>query len=112
MKLLLVSLLWMLGLFHGAAVAQRQNFDQLHHALSIAVGDFTDRLSKEKGDPKSELWRFLHNIDNYSIGMSQSHDYFIVVFIPRQLSTPIRGGGGEYRIRKGDLGIESFNGYE
>ena len=112
MKLLLVSLLWALGLFHGAAFAQSKNFGQMQHALSVAAEDFTDRLSKEKGDPQSELWRFLQNFDNYSIGMSQSHHYYIVVFIPRQLSTPIRGGGGEYRIRKGDLGIESFNGYE
>lgn len=58
-------------------------------------------------------WEFsahVRDIDNYDMGVGQNRRYYVIVFLLKDKR--FIGGGGEYWIRKSDLRIEKFRGYE
>ena len=87
-------------------------------AVSIAYADFNGKLLKEKEAFEKRhscdmLCNIVYNIDSYNIGISAEGEHFTVVLLVRkQKDMRIIGGGGEYRIRKSDLEIVKFTGYE
>ncbi len=62
----------------------------------------------------AELLEFSRNPRNYDMGVSQTDDLYIVVFLPRRVPPfeNVVGGGGEYRIRKSDLSVVRSMGYK
>lgn len=87
-------------------------------AASIAYADFNGKLLKEKESFEKRhscdmLCNIVYNIDSYNIGISTEGEHFTVVLLVRKhKDMRIIGGGGEYRIRKSDLEIVKFTGYE
>lgn len=82
-------------------------------AVQIAYADFENRLAS-RDDREGELAEYILNPKNYDIGISQTRNLYIVVFLPRKLppNEYLIGGGGQYLIRKADLTILKFIGYK
>lgn len=78
-------------------------------ALNIASDEFDGRLQKIR-DGKSTRADYMSQRKNYSAGLSESNDLYVIVFIPTDKN--IIGGGMEYRISKKDLKIVKIVGYE
>lgn len=82
-------------------------------AAQIAVNDYTARLARERNAAPSELDQYVADIRNYDIGMRETGNAYIVRFTLKQpKDRSIKGGGGEYKIKKGSLEIVRFTGYE
>lgn len=81
-------------------------------AAEIARHDFALRL--EKFPAKTDFDRFVEDIDNYDVGLSDAGDTFVVVLKlrKRERGEVIKGGGAVYKVRKKDLAIISFVGQE
>ena len=83
-------------------------------AAEVAIKDFKTRLDNESTSTSEwEFSKFVFDIENYNIGLSQDRDHFVVVFLLRRHGNDvIKGGGGEYWVNKSDLRIARFQGYE
>src|SRR5690606_8115140 len=88
-------------------------------AVGVAYERFENELAVEysgqvTGKEAGALSRFVGNPRNYDVGVSQTRDLYIVVFLPRRISPfeNVVGGGGEYHIRKSDLKVVKFTGYK
>ncbi|UNK42109.1 hypothetical protein MNO14_14345 [Luteimonas sp. S4-F44] len=96
-------------MIHGSDIAK---------AASIAYEKFKiDLASEYSGHPVVEgaekLLEFSREPGNYDMGVSQTEEFYIVVFLPRRVPhfENVVGGGGEYRIRKTDLALVGSKGY-
>lgn len=79
-------------------------------AIKVAWNDFNNRLAMR---PPSD-WtyeKYFANIENYSIGISDSEKYYFIAFVIKQpKQDPVIGGGGVYRISKKNNHIIEFQG--
>lgn len=83
----------------------------MFRAAEIARADFSGKL--KQGPFESEFDKFVGNIDNYSVGMSDAgRDYVVVFKLKAQSRGIIKGGGAIYRISKKDFVILDFIGQE
>ncbi|UNP30615.1 hypothetical protein [Lysobacter gummosus] len=78
-------------------------------AASVARTKFISDLGKLK-KTDWEWQEYISNADNYNIGISENKGNYVVVFSPREKG--IRGGVYEYWIRRSDLKVVRFRGYE
>jgi len=80
-------------------------------AAGVARHDYSSRLKEFPA--KTEFDRFVENIDNYDVGLSDAGDNFIVVFkLRKKKGEVVMGGGAIYTVRKKDLVIVNFSGQE
>lgn len=82
-------------------------------AANIAYLDFKNRLAS-RDDREGELADYVLNPQNYDIGISQTKDMYLVVFLPRKVPPYeyLIGGGGQYLVKKSDFKIVKFTGYK
>ncbi|WP_132984850.1 hypothetical protein [Luteimonas terricola] len=87
--------------------------------IKITATRFSDHLKEyyagEEAVPETaDLLKFAKNPESYSIGVSQTSETFIVVFLRRRVLPFERvvGGGGEYHINKADLSLIKFVAYK
>jgi len=86
-----------------------QGKSRILDAAETAREKFASELGKRK--PSDWEWeKYVSNVDNYDIGLSESPELYVVVFTPREKR--IRGGRYEYWVSKSDLKIVKFKGYE
>lgn len=78
-------------------------------ALKVASDKFSERLEKIKNGG-SEHAGYMSQRSNYNVGVSESSDLYVVVFVPSNRN--IIGGGVEYRISKISMKIVKVVGYE
>ena len=55
---------------------------------------------------------YVSDISNYNVGISENNDGYTVVFLLKKIAVKIKGGGGEYKVSKGNLKITRFLGYK
>lgn len=116
-KHLSAAFLWslvgmLIALTSSGVVRAEDECPPLLRAAEVARHDFSSKL---KGFPtETDFDKFVENIDNYNIGLSDAGEAFVVVFTlkKRKKGEVIKGGGAMYRIRKKDLAIISFVGQE
>lgn len=114
----LMALSALLGLANPALCADRTPGSGVESAVGVAREKFARRLADERSgralSRDEDLLSFLMNPDNYDVGVSQTMDLYIVVFLPRRIPPfeNVVGGGGVYYIRKSDLAVIRFAGYE
>ena len=84
----------------------------LLRAAEVARHDFSSKLKSFPAE--TDFDKYVENIDNYNVGLSDAGEAFVVVFQlkKRERGEIIKGGGATYRIRKKDLVIISFVGQE
>lgn len=82
-------------------------------AANIAYSDFERRLAS-RDDREGELAEYVLDPRNYDIGVSQTRDMYVVVFLLRKAPPYeyVIGGGGHYHLRKEDFTIVNFSGYK
>jgi hypothetical protein len=97
-------------LFCSAAYASDESESKIFHAAQIASTDYQLKIKDKELSPE-HLYAIYSKVENYSIGMSETEAYYVVVFLPKKSGRKMNGGGGEYLIRKSDFGIERFLGY-
>ncbi len=97
-------------LFCGHAYSSDGSENKIFHAAQIARADYQLKIKDKELFPE-HLYVIYSKVENYSIGISETKIYYVVVFIPKKFGRKMNGGGGEYLIRKSDFGIESFLGY-
>ncbi|MFK3651112.1 hypothetical protein ACI2IY_22150 [Lysobacter enzymogenes] len=96
-------------IFASPAYAADAARGKMIEALNVASDEFDGRLQKIK-DGKSTHADYMSQRKNYSAGLSESNELYVVVFVPTDKK--IIGGGMEYRISKKDLKIVKIVGYE
>jgi len=80
-------------------------------AAEVAYQDFSAKLDQGR-TIQWEYSDYVGNIQNYDIGLSESDTSYIVVFLLKQGDVKINGGGGEYKINKGDFRVMQFTVYK
>lgn len=80
-------------------------------AAEVARTNFSSKL--KMSPVETEFDKFVGNIDNYSVGLSDDGAAYVVVFkLMSKGRGVIAGGGAVYRVRKSDLAILDFKGRE
>lgn len=112
-------LLLLLLQFNSARGDDRMVASDVAKAANVAYARFSNDLAERYSDhPNIEesagLLEFSRNPRNYDMGVSQTDDLYIVVFLPRLVAPfeNVAGGGIEYRIRKSDLSVVRSIGYK
>lgn len=87
--------------------------------VEVAFDQFSVQLEAQHADEVADaaaagLLAYTKDPQNYDIGFSQTGDSYVVVFLQRRVPPfeNVVGGGGEYHIRKSDLSVIKFVGYE
>lgn len=100
-------------LFQGPYTYAGDKQPAILEAAEVAYRDFSGRLELERDvEPEWEFSDYVLKVENYDIGLSQTTDFYIVVFLLMKSDAAITGGGGEYKIRKTTFEIVEFTGYE
>lgn len=116
-----LSALFLLSLLqiNSARGDDRLSTPDVAKAASVAYTRFVSELATRYSDhpileETVELLEFSRDPHNYDMGVSQTDDLYIVVFLPRRVPPfeNVVGGGGEYRIRKSDLSVVRSMGYK
>jgi hypothetical protein len=115
----LISLLWAAMSFGSIARAADGVFvADVAKAAAVAYARFEVDLEREYSEhPISEdtveLLAFSRNPGNYDMGVSQTNELYVVVFLPRRVPPfeHVTGGGGEYWVMKSDLSVVKSIGY-
>lgn len=84
---------------------------KLLSAASVAYEDYSKKLEIGKS-AEWEYSAYVSNISNYSVGLSEAKNAYVVVFQLKKASVKINGSGGVYYIDKESLRILRFAGYE
>ncbi|MBB3344729.1 hypothetical protein [Luteimonas sp. RC10] len=118
-EIVFIVLLWaVMSCTSIARAADNGSIVNVAKAAAIAYARFEVDLERGYSEhPISEdtieLLVFSRNPGNYDMGVSQTNELYVVVFLPRRVPPfeNVTGGGGEYRIRKSDLSVMSSMGY-
>lgn len=102
-----------------ASDVERSYEETVSEVVRIATKKFSEHLKEYYADEEAvpetaDLLEFSKGSESYSIGISQTDEMYIVVFLRRRVPPFERvvGGGGEYHFRKSDLAIIKFIGYK
>jgi hypothetical protein len=101
---------------NGALAGERemQASPDIFVAGNVAYKDFLDflaesyhRVKDRSGEDSYDFLIFMTRIESYHINLEDNGEFFMVEFIPKDFGgNTSRGGGGIYKIRKNDFGIE------
>jgi hypothetical protein len=105
-----IVILVVLGLMTNGELLARDDYASIIKAAEVARRDFSVRLKQFPSE--TEFDKFVENIDNYSIGLSEGRSAYVIVFKLRKGEDVVKGGGAIYNVRKKDLAIVRFVGQE
>ncbi|MEN5118181.1 hypothetical protein ABE488_12725 [Luteimonas sp. TWI662] len=113
----MIVLLW--AVMSCASTARSADGVSVAKAAAVAYARFEADFEREYSEhPISEdtikLLAFSRNPGNYDLGVSQTDELYVVVFLSRRVPPfeNVTGGGGEYWVRKSDLSVVRSIGYK
>ncbi|TAA25536.1 MULTISPECIES: hypothetical protein [Pseudoxanthomonas] len=102
-----------------SSAASSGDFERAFEAGKVAAQNFEKKLIEEKNKAKLDkenlaLANYVYDYKNYSIGLAQSSDSYIVIFSLKRdkHEGPILGGGARYEIDINSLKINNVELYE
>lgn len=90
--------------FSFPSVASEENIPEIIIATSVARSAFQAKL-ESKGIGRTTFEKYARDISNYSFGVSETPDVYVVIFILRRNEDGTNSGGAEYWVGKKDMKI-------
>ncbi len=100
-----VMLFLLLALQNSMLRASDEGSKEWLNACSLARAEFAKKIDEKSSKHKWEYSDYVGNIENYAMGVAESRDSFIVVFVLKKTTVKINGTGAEYVVDKSTMQI-------